>query len=179
MPQKSNRSGRSKVTRLDSFIRRLEAQRACLDRAVRLVGDLPGPVLELGLGNGRTFDHLRSRLPTREIFVFDRQVNAHPGCIPDPAHLFLGEIHVTLDRARARLPAPAALVHSDLGTGDPAGNARLAAWLARELPPLLASGAVVVADQAFEDPRLEPLPQPPGVRDERYFLYRRLDHRAG
>ena len=40
------------MSRLDSVIRRLQAQRACLDRAVDLVRDLPGPVLELGLGNG-------------------------------------------------------------------------------------------------------------------------------
>lgn len=160
------------MSRLDSFIRRLEAQRACLDHAARLVEDLPGPVLELGLGNGRTFDHLRNLLPTREIFVFDRQVNAHPACIPDPAHLFLGEIHVTLEQAKAHLPAPVALVHSDLGTGDPAGNARLAAWLAEQLPPLLAAGAVVVADQALVDPRLGALPLPAGVRHGRYFLYR-------
>ena len=44
------------MSRLDSFIRRLEAQRSCLETAVALVADLPGPILELGLGNGRTFD---------------------------------------------------------------------------------------------------------------------------
>ncbi|MGH6887075.1 MAG: class I SAM-dependent methyltransferase, partial [Geminicoccales bacterium] len=47
------------MSRLDSFIRRLEAQRACLDLAAARIADLPGPVLELGLGNGRTYDHLR------------------------------------------------------------------------------------------------------------------------
>ena len=50
------------MSRLDSFIRRLQAQRACLDRAAELVRDLPGPVVEIGLGNGRTYDHLRRRL---------------------------------------------------------------------------------------------------------------------
>ena len=60
------------MTRLDSAIRRLEAQRACLDRAAALVRGVPGPVLELGLGNGRTYDHLRARLPGRDIFVFER-----------------------------------------------------------------------------------------------------------
>ena len=55
------------MSRLDSFIRRLVAQRACLDHAAQLIGGLDGAVLELGLGNGRTYDHLRSLFPGREI----------------------------------------------------------------------------------------------------------------
>ena len=70
------------MSRLDSFIRRVTAQRDCLNAAAVLVRDLPGPVLEFGLGNGRTYDHLRSLLPDRQIFVFERQVAAHPDCIP-------------------------------------------------------------------------------------------------
>ena len=110
------------MSRLDSFIRRLEAQRACLEYAAGQIRDLPGPVLELGLGNGRTYDHLRELLPEREIFVFERAVNAHPDCIPDPAHLILGEVRATLPQARPRLPGPAALAHLDIGTGDVTGR---------------------------------------------------------
>lgn len=161
------------MSRLDSFIRRMQAQRACLNAAAAAVRDLPGPVLELGLGNGRTYDHLRELMPAREVFVFDREMNAHPACRPDAAHLFLGDIRHTLPAAGARLPAPAALAHSDMGTGEAAANARLAAWLAAELPALLLPGAQVVADQALHDPRLEALPPPGGVAAERYFLYRR------
>ena len=97
------------MSRLDSFIRRLTAQRACLDRAAEIIRDLDGPVLELGLGNGRTYDHLRSILPDREIFVFERKVAAHPDCIPDDAHLISGDLAETLPRAAERIPAPAAL----------------------------------------------------------------------
>lgn len=159
------------MSRLDSFIRRLQAQRACLEWAADAVRERPGPVLELGLGNGRTYDHLRTRLPGREIFVFEREVNAHPDCRPDASHLFLGDIRTTLPTARDRLPGPAVLAHSDLGTGDPALNARLAGWIACELPPLLAEGAVVLADQPLQDPRLQARPLPPGVPDGRYFIY--------
>jgi S-adenosyl-L-methionine methyltransferase len=159
------------MSRLDSFIRRLEAQRACLNLAAAAIRDLPGPVLELGLGNGRTYDHLRECLPEREIFVFEREVAAHPACIPDPAHLILGDLRATLAAARGRLPGPAALVHSDVGTGDPEGNRALAAWLARCLPPLLAEGAWVVADQPILAPDLIPLAPPQGVAQERYVLY--------
>ena len=59
------------MSRLDSMIRRLMAQRACLDAVTEMIRTLPGPILEIGLGNGRTYDHLRKRLPERSIFVFD------------------------------------------------------------------------------------------------------------
>ncbi len=160
------------MSRLDSFIRRLEAQRACLNHAARAIAGLPGPVLELGLGNGRTYDHLRELLPARAIFVFERQLAAHPASMPDPAHLIQGDIRETLPAARRLLPAPAALVHSDIGTGDALRNAELAAWLAQALPALLAQGALVVSDQPMRTPALAPLPPPEGVARERYFLYR-------
>jgi S-adenosyl-L-methionine methyltransferase len=105
------------MSRLDSFIRRLEAQRACLEHAAGQIRDLPGPVLELGLGNGRTFDHLCELLPAREIFVFEREVRAHPDCIPDPAHLILGDVRETLPRALFPVPAPDQVGLSLTGNG--------------------------------------------------------------
>jgi hypothetical protein len=171
-PQSSGHAGEIGLSRLDSGIRRLEAQRACLNMAAERIRDLPGPVLELGLGNGRTYDHLRELLPGREIFVFDRQVEAHPDCHPDRAHLLLGEIRDTLPDALARLPGRAALAHSDLGTGDAAANAALAVWLADALPPLLLEGAWVVADQPLSGASLRSQPVPPGIASDRYFVYR-------
>lgn len=162
------------MSRLDSFIRRLEAQRACLGAAAAAIAQVPGPVLELGLGNGRTYDHLRELLPEREIFVFERQVAAHPACIPDPAHLLEGEIRETLPRAHLALPAKAALVHSDMGTGDAASNAELAAWIAATLPALLAENALVVADQRLASAAMEPFPLPAEIAPERYFIYRHV-----
>jgi hypothetical protein len=163
------------MSRLDSFIRRLEAQRACLGYAAAQIRAIPGPVLELGLGNGRTYDHLRELLPEREVFVFEREVNAHPDCVPDAAHLILGDVRATLPQARLRLPGPAALAHLDIGTGNAAQNAALSEWLAGALPPLLAAGAWVVSDQPLGSAALIAHPPPPGIARERYFLYH---HRA-
>jgi hypothetical protein len=160
------------MSRLDSFIRRLEAQRACLGFAAGQIEGVSGPVLELGLGNGRTYDHLRALLPEREIFVFEREVNAHADCVPDDAHLILGDLRETLPQGRRRLPGPAALVHSDVGTGDAARNAELATWLAGALPPLLAHGAWVVSDQMMGAPALVAQAAPEGIAPDRYFLYR-------
>jgi hypothetical protein len=161
------------MSRLDSNIARLLAQRACLDALAREIEGLSGPVVELGLGNGRTFDHLRERLPGREIFVFERQPAAHPDCWPDAEHLIEGDFFDTLPDAPARLPAPAALLHADTGTGDRVRNARLARWLAEAIPPLVAVGGFVASDQPLADERLEPWPLPAEVAPGTYHVYRR------
>jgi SAM-dependent methyltransferase len=158
------------MSRLDSVIRRLRAQRACLQRAAAMIRDLPGPVLELGLGNGRTYDHLRETLPDREIFVFEREVAADPDCVPDAAHLLLGDIHETLPAAVARIGPNVALIHSDLGTGDAELNSRLAAFVAAHLPRLLRPGGVVISDQDLNLEGAEALPLPEGVQPGRYFM---------
>lgn len=160
------------MSRLDSFIRRLEAQRACLDLAARLIADLPGPVVEIGLGNGRTYDHLRCLLPDRPIFVFDRRVDPHPACRPPDERLFVGDIARTLPTALGRMRRRAALVHADIGSGDPLATARTARKLARYLPAIVAPGAVIACDQPIAARWTEPLPLPEGVEPGRYHLYR-------
>ncbi len=160
------------MSRLDSVIRRLRAQRACLRRAAEMIRDLPGPVLELGLGNGRTYDHLLETCPDREIFVFEREVAADPDCVPDAGHLLLGDIHETLPAAVARFGPSVALVHSDLGTGDAEMNGRIAAFLALRLPGLLRPGGVVISDQEMSLAGAVALPLPEGVGPGRYFMCR-------
>ena len=160
------------MSRLDSAIRRLEGQRACLERAAALIEALPGPVVELGLGNGRSFDHLRQILPGREIFVFDRQVAAHPDCIPDDAHMIVGDFTDTVPGAVARIGGRAALIHADTGSGDRAANAALAVWLGGVLAVLIRAGGIVVSDQALDCDGWTLLAPPAGVAPERYFTYR-------
>jgi hypothetical protein len=162
------------VSRLDSAIRRLQAQRACLDLAVRSIAGLPGPVFELGLGNGRTYDHLRERLPEREIFVFEREVTAHPDCIPDAAHLYQGDLPDTLPRAAERFAGRVALIHSDIGTGEAERNARLAARLAPLVSDLLAPGGVLISDQEMAPAGTEEMAPPEGVAAGRLCLRRKL-----
>jgi hypothetical protein len=162
------------VSRLDSFIRRLEAQRACLNRAAELIRGLDGVVLELGLGNGRTYDHFRELFPDRDIYVCERRVAAHPDCIPPDELLLLGDMFDTLPAARDRLGSQVALAHFDAGTGDAAGNLRLAAGLRPLILPLLCAGAVFATQQPMDGPELETLPLPEGVAAGRYHLYRRI-----
>lgn len=158
------------MSRLDSAIRRLEAQRACLNRAAGLIRDVPGPVLELGLGNGRTYDHLKTLLPDRRIVVFERKAMAHPDSTPPARDLIEGDFRETIPSAAAVTGAPAALIHADIGSGDREATAALAAWLGPMLAPLAAPGAVVVSDQRLLVPGGAPFPLPEIVAEGRYHM---------
>lgn len=160
------------MSRLDSAINRLTAQRDCLAMAASLIDGFDGPVLEIGLGNGRTYDHLHSLMPARRIFVFERQLAAHLDSTPPDADLLLGDLADTLPRARERIGARAVLAHADIGCGDEAVDRATAALLSRWLPGLLAPAGIVLCDQSLDSPRLEPLSPPASVAPDRYFCYR-------
>ena len=159
------------MSRLDSFIARLSAQRELLNWAIDWVRDRKGPVLEIGLGNGRTYDHLRAALGAERIYAFDRAVNANPLSVPPADHLLLGEFGDTLPAFAACHPGGAAMVHSDVGLGDPEANARQVVQMSRWLPPLLASGALLFSDQKLTHPDLLLQPVPVPIPPERYFVY--------
>ena len=72
----------SELSRLDKLFYRVEAQHACLSWAFEQIADPPGVVFEMGLGHGRTYDHLRINLPDRDIYVFDREIDCIPDCRP-------------------------------------------------------------------------------------------------
>jgi hypothetical protein len=166
------------VSRLDSFIRRLEAQRACLEAAADLISDLDGELLELGLGNGRTYDHLRKLFPHRNIFVCERTVAAHPDCVPPPQFLLLGDMRVTLQIVRARLTERVVLAHLDPGNGNIAASKALADHLAPLIVPLLQLNGVLVSEPAVTADELSALPLPDGIEAGRYNLYRRVRRRS-
>ncbi len=114
------------MSRLESFIRRMTAQRDILDMICRDMRLPDGPVIELGLGNGRTYDHLRERLPGRRIIAFDRVNQAHRKSMPPEGDLIIGEIHET---AQPFVGINAALVHADIGSGYDDLDALNLRWL--------------------------------------------------
>lgn len=162
------------MSRLDTVIRRLEAQRSCLNQAADQLRDRAGPILELGLGNGRTYDHLRSLFPEREIYVFEREVAAHPDCRPEPEYLFLGPMQETLIVAAEKLGSSAILAHADIGFGDDAATERNVVSLGPKIAPLLQTGGLVICDQSLDRfDGLTPIPLPADVEPGRYHVYRR------
>lgn len=171
---KTARGDTRRASRLDVFIARMSAQKAFLEDVATRIAGIEGPVLELGLGNGRTFDHLREILPEREIFVFDRSVTAHPASIPDGDHMIIGDIRDTLAFCGPRVKRPAALVHCDLGTGDPTADLAKAYWLAPLIAERTAAGGFVATgiELDFGDPfRL--LPRTADAELGRYWLYQK------
>jgi len=162
------------MSRLDSNIRRLQAQRECLNLAASLVAERDGVVLDLGLGNGRTYDHLRELFPKRDIYVCERQVAAHPDCIPPDNRLLLGDMRETLPQAAASLRERAVLAHLDAASHNVAASRILADQLLPLILPLLCSGGLLISDPSFDHTELEALPLPDAVEPGRYHIYRRI-----
>jgi hypothetical protein len=160
------------MSRLDSAIRRLSAQKNALEWAVGRLDGLGGPILELGLGNGRTYDHLREIAPDREIYVFEREVAAHPDCVPPDDHLFVGDFMESLPCAMARIGPAAVLAHLDIGTGVKADSTRLAESIAPLVARLLAPGALVISDQEIAGWSHARLANPSAIPAGRIHLYR-------
>lgn len=159
------------MSRLDSFIRRLTAQRDILNH-VQADLDLPvqGAVMEIGLGNGRTFNHLRELFPERRIVAFDRAMGAHASSVPDEKDLVIGEIAET---AQSYIGIEASLVHADIGTGYPEKDAVTLTWLPQLVAGMLAKGGIAVSGLPLEEKSLNSIPVPDSVPEDRYFLYRK------
>ena len=163
------------MSRLDAFIHRVQAQRACIDAVADKVGGIAGPILEVGLGNGRTYDHLRARFPDRSIFVFDRAVEAHPDCRPPTQLLRLGDFRTSLPAYLAEGQPPAVFIHADVGSFNKVASMRLAADLGPSFFRILMPGGFLACDQPVAFPGLQQLPLPDGRDDGWYHFYRRSD----
>lgn len=159
-------------SRLNRMIARLTTQRACLEHAADLIGALDGCVVEVGLGKGRTYDHLRALMPDREIFVFDRDVHAPKDCTPDADHLILGDFRDTLPAFAERRGRAAALVHADMGSEDRDADAALAQMLAGAMAQLVGPGGVLLCDRDLSEAGLPAVALPEGAEGWPYFMYR-------
>ncbi len=160
-------------SRLEKTLFRLQAQHACLAWAFQAIEGRPGVVAELGLGHGRTYDHLRNLLPDREIYVFDRANDAYPDCQPPEQYLVLGEAKETVPAMYDRLGGRVVLANTDLGSFDKASNRAVAAMVSEVLPPLMAPGGIVMSDLELNLPDYERIPLPPGAPADAYCLYRK------
>ncbi|WP_300037283.1 class I SAM-dependent methyltransferase [uncultured Roseobacter sp.] len=157
------------MSRLESMRRRLTAQIDGLNWAAGEISTLAGDVLELGLGNGRTYDHLRENLPDRRIWVIDRVLKPHPSCIPPAEDFLQGEAEAMLAELAER-GAQMSLAHYDFGYGDKARDVEEGARLSPLIAPLMLSGGLVVSQQpliSFEQVR-----GPDTIDPERYLFYR-------
>ncbi|MCA2407185.1 class I SAM-dependent methyltransferase (plasmid) [Rhizobium leguminosarum bv. viciae 248] len=158
------------MSRLDSFIRRLTAQRDILNSITDLVRETPGPVLEFGLGNGRTYDHLRENFPGRRIVAFDWEIRSYSASTPQAEDMVTGNIR---ESGQAFVGIGAALAHADIGTGHDEIDAVTLTWLPQLMAGVLAHNGVAVSGLPLDHPELVALALPDGIKEGRYFLYRR------
>lgn len=161
------------MTRLDLFIARMVSQRACLDFAISETSAMGGPVFELGLGNGRTYHHMRERIQDgRPIYVFERAVASHPDSTPPEDLTILGDVRETLPAALDRFGPTASLVHADLGGHNLKKNDEFARFVSPLVEPLLAPGGLMVSSDRMYFDHLEEVPIPDGAVEGRCFIYR-------
>ncbi len=157
------------MSRLDSMLRRLTAQRDGLNWAVAQIDGMDGDVLDLGLGNGRTYDHLREILPARRIWVMDRVLQCHPDSTPPAEDFLQGEAEPMLQKL-AEAGRTIALAHYDFGRGikseDVAEAARLSPLIEKVMRPggFLISGQPLVGFAQVQGPET--------IAPDRYLFYR-------
>ena len=157
------------MSRLDSMLRRIAAQIDGLNWAAAQIDGQLGDVLELGLGNGRSYHHLREKLPGRRIWVIDREMNAHPSSVPPDEYFLKGEA----DDMLAHLAAQGhgmALAHYEFGHGVDAVDAAEAARLSPAIHGVMRPGALVVSQQPLLG--FDPVRGPDTVDPDRYRFYR-------
>ncbi len=157
---------------LSRMIARLGAQKACLDHAAALVSELPGAVIEIGLGKGRTYDRLRTLFPQRAIYAFDREVHCAARLRPADDRLFLGDFRATLPAAYERLGRSVVLAHVDLGSEDAARDRALADAVAPLVDRLLVPEGIVASDRPMQLRGWRALPAPAETGAFAYYLYR-------
>ncbi|WP_298913695.1 class I SAM-dependent methyltransferase [uncultured Roseobacter sp.] len=157
------------MSRLESMRRRLSAQIDGLNWAAEAIGDIGGDVLELGLGNGRTYDHLRQQLPTRRIWVIDRVLQPHPSCVPPEENFLLGEADDMLQEL-ARRGQKFALAHYDFGFGIKDLDVKEGARLSPLIAPLMVSGGLLVSQQPLTG--FTKISGPDTIDPERYLFFR-------
>jgi len=161
------------ISRLEKTLFRLEAQHACLTWAFEQIADRPGPIFELGLGLGRSFNHMRLKLGDRakDIVVFEREVRCYPDCQPDDEQLVIGNLDETLPKAAEKYAGRVVLAHSDVGSMDKEHNAMMSGLVSRNIGPSLAEGAIIMSDLPLDIPGCKPHPLPGNAREDRYYLY--------
>jgi SAM-dependent methyltransferase len=157
------------MSRLNSMMRRLAAQADGLEWGKTMVDSLQGDFLDMGLGNGRTYDHMREIAPERRIWVIDRALNCHASCVPPAEDFLQGEAEEMLKKMAAD-GTKIAMGHYDFGFGDKAKDVAEAARLSALIKEIMLPGGVLVSGQPLEG--FEQVRGPTTVAPERYYFYR-------
>jgi len=157
------------MSRLESMMRRLTAQKLGLEWAVEMTIGLKGDALEIGLGNGRSYDHLREIAPDRRIWVIDRILQCHHSCVP-PAENFLqgeaGDMLAQLASKNRRI----VVAHYDCGMGIKEKDVAEAATLSPMIAAVMAPDGIIISGQPLVG--ITQVDGPDGIAPDRYYFYK-------
>ena len=156
------------MSRLESFRRRLTAQIDGINWAIEQSKDIKGDILEMGLGNGRTYDHLRENTD-RRIWVIDRILQCHPSCVPPEADFLKGEADAMLERL-ATEGAQIAFAHYDFGFGVKEKDVEEGGRLSPRIKAVMVPGGMIVSQQPMVG--FTRIQGPETIIGDRYHFYR-------
>ncbi|MEM6371673.1 MAG: class I SAM-dependent methyltransferase [Pseudomonadota bacterium] len=159
------------MSRLESMRRRLSAQIDGINWAAKQIAGTAGDVLEMGLGNGRTYDHLRQEIPDRRIWVIDRVLKPHPSCIPPTEDFLQGEAEDMLARLAADRRRMA-LAHYDFGHGVKEQDVAEGGALSPHIASVMAPGGLVLSQQPLVG--FTQITGPDTIDPNRYLFYRAM-----
>lgn len=159
------------MSRLESMRRRLSAQIDGINWAAEKIAQTNGDILEMGLGNGRTYDHLRQELPTRRIWVIDRILKCHPSCIPPTQDFLEGEAEPMLVRL-ADTGHKMAMAHYDFGYGVKDKDVEEGKRLSPLIAAVMAPGGLILSQQPLVG--FEQISGPDTIAPDRYLFYRNV-----
>ena len=148
-------------------MRRLAAQRDGLEWATERTKNMTGDALDMGLGNGRTYDHMRE-ISDRHIWVIGRVLQCHPSGIPPKADFLEGEAEAMLDKMAAD-GTQIVLAHYDFGFGVKEKDVAEAVRLSPAIARIMAPGGIIVSGQPLVG--FTALDGPSTVAKDRYQFY--------
>ncbi|MBO9666771.1 MAG: hypothetical protein J7501_08140 [Bdellovibrio sp.] len=163
------------MSRLDVLIQRMTVQRECLNFLMNELQKKNNEGLvavELGLGSGRTYDHIREGLPHMPFYVFDYKIDCHPSCEPAPEYAILGEIEKTLPPFAEKFQGKACLIHCDIGTKDLDRDNKVYSNLIPLIQKLSNPGTLIASDRPLSAPWLESIELPKDAGKWPYYLLR-------
>ncbi len=157
------------MSRLESMMRRLSAQKIGLEWAIEATKDIAGDALEIGLGNGRSYDHLREKVTNRRVWVIDRQLQCHPSCVPPKEDFLQGEAEDMFAEMKKR-GMQISLAHYDFGIGVTERDEAEAARLSPMIKAVMAPDAIILSCQPLIG--FTHIKGPEGIPAGRYHFYR-------
>ena len=157
------------MSRLESMMRRLAAQKTGLEWCVEQTEKIKGDFVEIGLGNGRSYDHIREIAPNKKIWVLDRILQCHPSCVP-PEDSFLqgeaNEVMIQMKKDNIRI----ALTHYDFGVGIKDKDEAEAAALSPLIKDIMVEDGLLMSCQPLVG--FKQIEGPAEIPAGRYYFYK-------